>query len=82
MYIFFLLFVAPVANILSERFSHRIVIIAGGVIAGIGFITTSFVQDIGWVFVTYGLVAGKLKKIVLLFIIIRVLIQISVDHQF
>ncbi|XP_061165785.1 monocarboxylate transporter 9-like [Saccostrea echinata] len=49
---------APVSNNLSQRFSHRWVVFCGGVLSVLGLVATSFVRDIEWFFVTYGVITG------------------------
>ncbi|KAJ8301986.1 hypothetical protein KUTeg_020973 [Tegillarca granosa] len=49
---------APLANVLSDRTSHRTVVIIGGIFAGVGLIATAYAPSIEWLFVTYGIIAG------------------------
>ncbi|XP_033760671.1 monocarboxylate transporter 12-like [Pecten maximus] len=55
---FFHLSLGPVANALSERYSHRMVVFLGGFLATIGLISTSFVQSVPAFYVTYGVISG------------------------
>ncbi|XP_061165786.1 monocarboxylate transporter 9-like [Saccostrea echinata] len=49
---------APVSNILSQPFGHRWVVFCGGILSAIGLVATSFVRDIKWFFITYGIITG------------------------
>ncbi|XP_061165787.1 monocarboxylate transporter 13-like [Saccostrea echinata] len=49
---------APVSNILCQRFGHRWVVFCGGILSAIGLVATSFVRDIEWFFITYGIITG------------------------
>ncbi|XP_062611115.1 monocarboxylate transporter 12-like [Saccostrea cucullata] len=49
---------APLSNNLSQRFSHRLVVFCGGVLSVVGLVATSFVRDVGWFFITYGVITG------------------------
>ncbi|XP_021372059.1 monocarboxylate transporter 12-like [Mizuhopecten yessoensis] len=55
---FFHLSLGPVANALSERYSHRLVVFVGGLVATIGLVSTSFVQSVPAFYVTYGVLSG------------------------
>ncbi|XP_069103805.1 monocarboxylate transporter 12-like [Argopecten irradians] len=55
---FFHLSMGPVANALSERFTHRLVVFVGGVLAAIGLVCTSFIQSVPALYVTYGVMCG------------------------
>ncbi|XP_033761248.1 monocarboxylate transporter 13-like [Pecten maximus] len=55
---FFHLCLGPVANALSERYSHRLVVFVGGLLATIGLVSTSFVQSVPAFYVTYGVMSG------------------------
>ncbi|XP_060067524.1 monocarboxylate transporter 13-like [Ylistrum balloti] len=55
---FFHLSLGPVANALSERYSHRLVVFVGGMVAAIGLACTSFVQSVPAFYLTYGVMSG------------------------
>lgn len=49
----------PISNALSVRFSCRAVVFAGGLLMGVGFITTAFVPSFPWLYFTYSTVTGR-----------------------
>jgi len=61
-YMLFLAFFAilmPIAGKLLEKYGPRIVTILGGVLVGVGWILSSFSQNITILTVTYGVIAGS-----------------------
>ncbi|ELT97404.1 hypothetical protein CAPTEDRAFT_225236 [Capitella teleta] len=52
------LITGPVASALTNKYGCRKVTMAGGLIAGIGFIASSFVRDINLLCFTFGIIAG------------------------
>ncbi|KAH3855145.1 monocarboxylate transporter 12-like [Dreissena polymorpha] len=48
----------PVANLLSQRFTFRTVAFVGGLLVGLGFVTSSFVPSIEYMYLTFGICAG------------------------
>lgn len=60
-YMFFLAtyaFLMPVGGLLLEKFKPRTVIMAGGVLVGLGWILSGFTKDITALTITYGIIAG------------------------
>ncbi|XP_005106012.2 monocarboxylate transporter 12 [Aplysia californica] len=47
-----------VGNLLSERFTYRRVVFMGGILACLGMTLSSLAPTPGWLYVTYGLIAG------------------------
>ncbi|GAB1608390.1 monocarboxylate transporter 12-like, partial [Argonauta hians] len=54
----FSLFTGPVSSVMADSYGHRIVVVIGSLIAGIGFIAASFSPNIDVAIVTYGFLAG------------------------
>ena len=52
------LMTGPIASVLTNRYGCRCVTMAGGFIAGIGFICSSFANSIAVLCLTFGLLAG------------------------
>jgi OFA family oxalate/formate antiporter-like MFS transporter len=46
------------AGRLSDRFGARFIVFSGGVILGIGFVLAGFTDSKGWLYITYGVIAG------------------------
>ncbi|XP_060083193.1 monocarboxylate transporter 12-like [Ylistrum balloti] len=55
---FFFLFLAPLSNALSTRFTHRVVIFTGGIITSCGLILSSQAPSVTVLYFTYGLITG------------------------
>ncbi|KAL5022686.1 hypothetical protein ScPMuIL_001841 [Solemya velum] len=55
---FLLLSLGPVANLLSEMFSYRLVVMSGGFILAVGYFCSSFVPHMELMFLTYGIIGG------------------------
>eukprot|EP00075_Anas_platyrhynchos_P037945 XP_027327198.1 monocarboxylate transporter 7 [Anas platyrhynchos] len=51
-------FTAPLSTVLSNRFGHRFVVMAGGVLVSTGMVTASFARTVADMYVTIGLVSG------------------------
>ncbi|XP_076453450.1 uncharacterized protein LOC143288708 [Babylonia areolata] len=49
---------APIAAMVINRFGCRVCCVSGGLMVGGGFLASAFVPTIGWLFVTYGMIAG------------------------
>ena len=56
---FLLLGLGPFSNWMSIKFSFRRVTFIGGVFTGIGYVTSSFIPRIEYLYVTFGVLAGK-----------------------
>lgn len=52
---------APLSTVLSNRFGHRFVVMAGGVLVSTGMVTASFARTVADMYVTIGLVSGELS---------------------
>lgn len=63
-YMNILIYLGPVANLLSEMFSYRLVVMSGGFILGVGYFCSSFVPHMELMFLTYGIIGGELKLVV------------------
>lgn len=50
---------APVASALSARYSHRSVVIVGGLICSIGVVTGAFSHNLIELYLTVGFLNGK-----------------------
>ena len=48
---------------LADRFPHRNIVVAGAVIATVGFVISSFATNIYLVIFGYGILAGRYYKI-------------------
>uniref|UniRef100_A0A8B9QYB6 Solute carrier family 16 member 6 n=1 Tax=Anas platyrhynchos TaxID=8839 RepID=A0A8B9QYB6_ANAPL len=51
-------FTAPLSTVLSNRFGHRFVVMAGGVLVSTGMVTASFARTVADMYVTIGLVSA------------------------
>ncbi|XP_010191964.1 PREDICTED: monocarboxylate transporter 7 [Mesitornis unicolor] len=51
-------FTAPLSTVLSNRFGHRLVVMAGGVLISIGMVTASFARSVVDMYVTIGIISG------------------------
>ncbi|NXR14093.1 MOT7 protein, partial [Semnornis frantzii] len=51
-------FTAPLSTVLSNRFGHRLVVMAGGVLISTGMVIASFARSIVDMYVTIGLISG------------------------
>ena len=73
---------APLSNALASRFSTRLVVITGSLLAMAGYVLSSLAQS-SWVFFfTYGICIGAYKCVVLLFRSVRfVLALLSHTNQ-
>ncbi|XP_006017408.1 monocarboxylate transporter 7 [Alligator sinensis] len=51
-------FTAPLSTILSNRFGHRLVVMAGGILVSAGMITASFAHSVVEMYITIGVISG------------------------
>ncbi|OXB64816.1 hypothetical protein ASZ78_006554 [Callipepla squamata] len=51
-------FTAPLSTVLSNRFGHRFVVMAGGVLVSTGMITASFAHSVVHMYITIGIISG------------------------
>ncbi|NXN18942.1 MOT7 protein, partial [Indicator maculatus] len=51
-------FTAPLSTVLSNRFGHRLVVMAGGVLISTGMVIASFARNVVDMYVTIGLISG------------------------
>lgn len=58
--LFFCNYAGPIAGTLSNRFGFRPVIMTGSVISSIGIAVSIFVNSIFLLYLTYGIVGGKI----------------------
>ncbi|KAI6049882.1 monocarboxylate transporter 7 [Marmota monax] len=56
--VFVLTFTAPLSTILSNRFGHRLVVMAGGLLVSTGMVAASFSQKVYHMYITIGLISG------------------------
>ncbi|XP_078510419.1 monocarboxylate transporter 7-like [Lissotriton helveticus] len=56
--VFVMTFTAPLSTVLSNRFGHRPVVMAGGFLVSIGMITASFARSVDEMYLTIGLISG------------------------
>ncbi|XP_036307283.1 monocarboxylate transporter 7 isoform X2 [Pipistrellus kuhlii] len=56
--VFFLTFTAPLSTVLSSRFGHRPVVMAGGLLVSAGMVAASFSQKVYHMYVAIGIVSG------------------------
>ena len=56
-------FLAMLTGWLADRFPHRNIVVAGAVIATVGFVISSFATNIYLVMFGYGVLAGRCYKI-------------------
>lgn len=54
---------APLSTILSNRFGHRLVVMAGGILVSAGMITASFAHSVVEMYITIGVISGKLAPL-------------------
>lgn len=54
----FVIFLGPLASLLSNRFSCRFVTMLGGLICTIGVFISAFVPDLYYLYFTYGVLGG------------------------
>lgn len=50
---------APLSTVLSNRFGHRLVVMAGGVLVSTGMVVASFSREVYHMYVAIGIVTGK-----------------------
>ncbi len=51
-------FTAPLSTVLTNRFGHRFVVMAGGVLVSTGMITASFAHSVVHMYITIGIISG------------------------
>lgn len=56
--VFVLTFTAPLSTVLSNRFGHRLVVMAGGLLISLGMITASFSQRVYHMYISIGVISG------------------------
>ncbi|XP_078506916.1 monocarboxylate transporter 7-like [Lissotriton helveticus] len=56
--VFVMTFTAPLSTVLSNRFGHRPVVMAGGFLVSIGMVTASFARSVDEMYLTIGLISG------------------------
>ncbi|XP_069511164.1 monocarboxylate transporter 7 [Ambystoma mexicanum] len=56
--VFVLAFTAPLSTVLSNRFGHRPVVMAGGFLVSLGMVTASFARNVVEMYLTIGLISG------------------------
>lgn len=50
---------APLSTVLSNRFGHRLVVMAGGLLVSTGMVVASFSQEVYHMYITIGIISGK-----------------------
>ncbi|XP_058417417.1 monocarboxylate transporter 7 isoform X1 [Diceros bicornis minor] len=56
--VFVLTFTAPLSTVLSTRFGHRLVVMAGGLLVSTGMVAASFAQKVYHMYIALGLISG------------------------
>ncbi|KAJ1129454.1 hypothetical protein NDU88_007823 [Pleurodeles waltl] len=56
--VFVMTFTAPLSTVLSNRFGHRPVVMAGGILVSLGMVTASFARSVEEMYLTIGLVSA------------------------
>ncbi|XP_029338932.1 monocarboxylate transporter 7 isoform X1 [Mus caroli] len=56
--VFVLTFTAPLSTVLSNRFGHRLVVMAGGLLISLGMIAASFSQRVYHMYISIGIISG------------------------
>uniref|UniRef100_A0A8D0H4E0 Monocarboxylate transporter 7 n=1 Tax=Sphenodon punctatus TaxID=8508 RepID=A0A8D0H4E0_SPHPU len=56
--VFVLTFTAPLSTVLANRFGHRLVVMVGGLLIGVGTISASFAHTVVEMYVTIGIISG------------------------
>ncbi|XP_039085686.1 monocarboxylate transporter 7 [Hyaena hyaena] len=56
--VFVLTFTAPLSTILSTRFGHRLVVVAGGLLVSTGMVTASFSGELYHMYISIGVISG------------------------
>ncbi|XP_023612704.1 monocarboxylate transporter 7 isoform X3 [Myotis lucifugus] len=56
--VFFLTFTAPLSTILSNRFGHRLVVMAGGLLVSTGMVVASFSQEVYHMYIAIGIISA------------------------
>lgn len=50
---------APLSTVLSNRFGHRLVVMAGGLLVSIGMVVASFSREVYHMYIAIGVISGK-----------------------
>ncbi|XP_010946933.1 monocarboxylate transporter 7 [Camelus dromedarius] len=56
--VFVLTFTAPLSTVLSSRFGHRLVVMAGGLLVSTGMVIAAFSQAVYQMYITIGIISG------------------------
>lgn len=56
--VFVLTFTAPLSTVLSNRFGHRLVVMAGGLLVSIGMVVASFSREVYHMYIAIGVISG------------------------
>ncbi|XP_036123992.1 monocarboxylate transporter 7 [Molossus molossus] len=56
--VFFLTFTAPLSTVLSSRFGHRLVVMAGGLLVSTGMVVASFSRQVYHMYISIGIISG------------------------
>ncbi|XP_052050681.1 monocarboxylate transporter 7 isoform X3 [Apodemus sylvaticus] len=56
--VFVLTFTAPLSTVLSNRFGHRLVVMAGGLLISLGMVAASFSQRVYHMYISIGVISG------------------------
>ncbi|KAM5309921.1 monocarboxylate transporter 7 [Glossophaga mutica] len=56
--VFTLTFTAPLSTVLSNRFGHRLVVMAGGVLVSTGMVVASFAREVYHMYIAIGIITG------------------------
>ncbi|XP_017508103.3 monocarboxylate transporter 7 [Manis javanica] len=56
--VFVLTFTAPLSTVLSTRFGHRVVVMAGGLLVSTGMVVASFSQEVYQMYISIGIISG------------------------
>ncbi|XP_058560223.1 monocarboxylate transporter 7 isoform X2 [Neofelis nebulosa] len=56
--VFVLTFTAPLSAVLSTRFGHRLVVVAGGLLVSTGMVTASFSRKLYHMYISIGIISG------------------------
>ncbi|XP_012893354.1 PREDICTED: monocarboxylate transporter 7 [Dipodomys ordii] len=56
--VFVLTFTAPLSTVLSNRFGHRLVVMAGGLLVSTGMVAASFAQKVYHMYIFIGVISG------------------------
>lgn len=54
---------APLSTVLSNRFGHRLVVMAGGVLVSTGMAVASFAREVYHMYIAIGIITGKCSSL-------------------